>query len=255
MPELLVFGEIGSSNDVARQLALTGAAAGTVVIAERQMDGRGRMGRRWFAEAGSSLLISVIMRPLPGDDNAPGTLPIRVGMAVARAIRATTGLDACVKWPNDVVLRSGAKLAGILCEGIAAGTDSGFVIAGIGINVRQQADDWPPTLRDRATSIDACIGRPVDRAALAGALLNELQPLWTAPLRPLSNAEITQYEGCDPLAGHLLAIHANADVTHALALGIEPDGALLVRRDDGTADRITSATVRRADDHLIQSIS
>jgi BirA family transcriptional regulator, biotin operon repressor / biotin---[acetyl-CoA-carboxylase] ligase len=252
LPSLAIFEQLPSTNDDVRAAALDDAPAGTVIIAEQQTAGRGRMGRQWLAPSGSSLLLSLLVRPAPLDDSAPGTLPIRAGLAVARALRDIAAVDARVKWPNDVVVPRRGKLAGILCEAATAGTTGGFVVIGIGINIRQHADDWPAALRSSATSVDECSSVRTDRAVLAGSLLAQLQPLWTAPLAPLSGDEVDKYRELDALDGSVIAIHAGDAITHGTAAGIDTDGALLVRREHGVIERVTSATVRPASQTLLQ---
>src|SRR5687768_1338425 len=136
LPQLLIFDEAGSTNDIARTLAATGAPAGSLVLAEHQSAGRGRMGRAWIAPKESALLFSVVLRPAACEQAAPGGLPLRIGLAVARAVRVVTGAHLQVKWPNDLVSPYGAKVGGILCEASTGTERDSFVIAGIGINVR-----------------------------------------------------------------------------------------------------------------------
>ena len=120
LPQLLIFDEAGSTNDIARTLAATGAAAGSLVMAEHQSAGRGRMGRAWSAPKQSALLFSIVLRPAACEHAAPGGLPLRIGLAVARAVRAVTGARLHVKWPNDLVSPFGAKVVGEMLPAIAA---------------------------------------------------------------------------------------------------------------------------------------
>ncbi|HEX6132584.1 MAG TPA: biotin--[acetyl-CoA-carboxylase] ligase [Longimicrobiales bacterium] len=247
LPHLVALPETGSTNDVARALADAGAPAGLLVLTDYQHAGRGRMGRTWSAAPGHALLLSFLLRPArTARAVAPGAAPVRVGLAVARALRAATGIDARLKWPNDLVVRGAGKLAGILCEAATAGGDT-IVIAGIGINVAQQQDDWPEALRGTATSIALAMGTPPDRTAVMDALCTAMEPLFIAPLTPLTVAEIRAYETVDALRGRVIAI-AGADIERGTARGIASDGALLVETDRGLR-RITSATVRPVADH------
>jgi len=245
LPALHVFDSIGSSNDAARALADEGAPAGTLVLAEHQQHGRGRQGRRWDAAPGSSLMMSFVLRPARSS-TATGTLPLRIGIALAARLRDAVHVDARVKWPNDVVLANGMKLAGILCEGVAAGSSDGFVIAGIGINVHQQRDDWPVTLRDVATSIDAASAARTDRGMLLAHLVDALRPLFDGTVTTFAPAERAQFEHLDALRGRdVVATGVDGSAT-GTADGIEPDGALRLRTKSGLITRITSGTVRIA---------
>jgi BirA family biotin operon repressor/biotin-[acetyl-CoA-carboxylase] ligase len=170
---ILWYPEIGSTNDVAGALADQGADEGLMVIADRQIAGRGRLGRSWASPPGAGIYASVVLRP---SALVATLLTIAAGVAVSEGIAAATGLSVHVKWPNDVHV-DGRKLAGILAEGAV-----GHVVLGIGINIQPAA--YPADIAVRATCIEAELGRPVDRgvvlaeclAALAGRyreLLNE----------------------------------------------------------------------------------
>ena len=141
---------------------------GAVVVADEQTEGRGRLGRQWVAPAGTSLLVSVLLRP----DVAPARLPelsLVAGRACAEAIAEVARLETEVKFPNDVLVR-GRKVAGILAE-----ASEGRVVLGIGVNVSQAAGELPPEPRTPATSLRLETGRPVDRAKLLVALLDRLE--------------------------------------------------------------------------------
>jgi BirA family transcriptional regulator, biotin operon repressor / biotin---[acetyl-CoA-carboxylase] ligase len=241
LPAVAIFDEISSTNDHARAAAAAGAAAGFLVMAEYQTAGRGRFGRAWQAPAGSSLLMSFLLRPAVVEGSAPGTAPLRVGMAVARAIQHATGVRSDIKWPNDLVVAGEGKVAGVLCEAISAGDDGLVIIAGIGINVSQRARDWPPELRSAATSLQQCAGRPLSRPDIMGAVADAMRPLFVSPLLPLSGDELAAFRRRDALRGRRIVVDQQEDVV--TARGIDGDGALLVDGPDGTR-RITTATLR-----------
>lgn len=244
LPALHIFDSIGSTNDFARECAQLGAAAGTAVLAEFQAQGRGRQGRPWKAAPGSSLMLSFILRPAPAPDAAPGTLPLRVGMAAAAALR-DAGVDAHVKWPNDVVVPQHGKIAGVLCEAVGLGSADGFVIAGIGINVRQQPHDWPDALLDVATSVDLCTGRRCDRAQLLGSLTTLMRPLFTQALAPFSAGERAAFAALDALTGSEVVARSPDANLRGTADGVDDDGALRILTGTGLV-RVTSGTVRPA---------
>jgi BirA family transcriptional regulator, biotin operon repressor / biotin---[acetyl-CoA-carboxylase] ligase len=244
VPALEIFDRIGSTNDEARRLAEAGAAAGTTVIADEQSAGRGRYGRRWSAPAGVALLLSIILRPgpAPAGGRAPGTAPVRVALATARAIQRATGLRAGLKWPNDVIVPGAGKIAGILCEGSVGAADTGFVVAGIGINVGQTAADFPPELRETATSVARVTGVSADRAALAGALLDALRPFDLGGLGRLGHDELEEVARRDVLAGRIVQVGDAA----GSAAGIADDAALLLRMPSGVHP-VYHGSVRMAD--------
>lgn len=236
LPRLLLFDTIGSTNDVVADLAAAGAPAGATVIAEHQSAGRGRLGRAWTAPPGRALLLSVLFRPRPVADPQAGTVPIRVGLAAARAVERAGGEPVRIKWPNDLVAADGAKLGGILCESRSPGT----VVAGIGINVGQTRDELPAG----ATSLRLLGSRqPLPRAVLAEALIDALVPLFDAPASPLRPDELAEIARRDHLAGRAILLDGQpAGVAH----GIAADGSLIAAAD-GTTRAIRAGTVRLAE--------
>jgi len=144
------------------------APEGAVAATDEQTEGRGRLGRRWEVPAGTSLLLSLQLRPRREPADWPG-LTIVAARAVAAAIEAVAGLAAELKHPNDVLV-GGRKVAGILAE-----ANDGRVVLGIGINVNVPPDELPPDVRLPATSLLAEAGAPVDRVALAIELLERLE--------------------------------------------------------------------------------
>jgi BirA family transcriptional regulator, biotin operon repressor / biotin---[acetyl-CoA-carboxylase] ligase len=252
LPVVIALAETASTNDIARRMAEQGAPAGLLVMTEHQTAGRGRMMRTWTDVPGLSLLLSFVLRPAPAAGPAgiaafaPGTAPLRVGVAVAGALRAVAVIDARLKWPNDVVA-DGGKLAGILCESASAGGET-VIIAGIGINVLQRNDDWPAELRGHAVSLaQVASGAGPDRVAVMDAVTAALHPLFTQPLGPLSDAELRAHADLDALRG-LDVVATGAGETRGTAVGISPDGALLLESAGGV-HRITSGSVRVARPH------
>ena len=152
-------------------------AEGTTVVTDHQTQGRGRLGRIWEDTPGRSILLSVLLRPQPPMPLWP-QLSLVAGEAVARALRAQTGVDATLRHPNDVVV-AGRKLVGVLPE-----ARRGRVVLGIGVNVNQSADELPSDTAKPPTSLRVELGREVERAPLLAAILVELEQgydEWSAP--------------------------------------------------------------------------
>ena len=172
MRRIVVLESTGSTNDDARRLAAEGAPEGTVVLAERQTSGRGRLGRTWDSPHRAGLYLSVLLRPAdPG--HHIGRYPIAAAVAVCAACRAFAGDRVVLKWPNDV-LADGRKVAGVLAE-LRQGPTGAELVLGVGINVNQSDPDFPPALRGSATSLLMLMdGVRVDREAVAATLLQEL---------------------------------------------------------------------------------
>ena len=161
---------IDSTNLLAAELARGGAEEGTAVLAEQQTAGRGRLGRSWVSPARLNLYCSVVLRPAIPPLEVP-RLTLVAGVAVAEAILATAAVPARIKWPNDVLI-DGRKVAGVLTELEAEADRVRFVVVGIGVNLNATAGDFPPELRDKATSLALASGAPVGRVAFTARLLS-----------------------------------------------------------------------------------
>lgn len=234
VPELHLFRSIGSTNDFAAERAAAGAPAGTLVLAEHQSTGRGRRGRVWQTSPGDALLLSMVFRT--GGAGPHGPAPLRVGLAVAEALESV-GAPCVIKWPNDVLV-DGRKVAGVLCEA-AAGT----VVAGVGVNVRQGPDDWPPGLRAQATSLREALGRLIPLTEVAEPLVARLLDLRDVVSRTLDDQALRRLAARDALRGHAVTVDGQ---DAGRADGITADGALRVVRPDGTTGLVHAGTVRIA---------
>ena len=242
VPALRIYRRVGSTNDVAREMAEAGAEQGATVVTDEQTRGRGRRGRTWHSRAGSSVLLSMVLRPRRTSHEA--LLPLRLGVAAARAIESVTGLAIGLKWPNDLFIR-GRKVGGLLCEGAVEGDRPLFLIAGVGINVFQSDDEFPGELAGYATSLALESHRsPPPVHALAGRVIAELIAAAGAGARPLSDGELADIGARDVLRGRAIEV----DGSHAgVASGIAPDGALIIDNGGG-ARRLVSGTVRAIED-------
>lgn len=216
-------------------LAGHSACEGTVVIADTQTAGRGRRGREWFSPPGSGLYVSVVLTPGRARDaraaRATRLVTLAAGVALAEAIDGTTGLAVDVKWPNDLHVAR-RKLAGILAEGAGSGTEDAIVL-GYGINVGPMA--YPPELRERATSLESELGRPVDRAFLLAESLASLARRYDDLLAGRFDAILDAWRARAPasIGARVAWTSASGPLTGTTA-GIDDQGALLVR----TADRV-----------------
>jgi len=221
----------GSTNDDARALAEAGAAEGVAVLAEEQEAGRGRLGRSWSAAAGQGLLFSVILRP--GSIEHPGLVTLAAGVAICRTLRAE-GVAATIKWPNDVRV-GGRKIAGVLAE---AGGDMGivYVILGIGLNVNQGTEDFPPDLQEIATSIRRETGEGRSRAPLFRAAMAELEAaLGLAEARP--EELLAEWSSLSECRDRRVRAETPAGVFYGPALGVRADGALLICEESTGLER------------------
>jgi BirA family biotin operon repressor/biotin-[acetyl-CoA-carboxylase] ligase len=236
--------EAPSTNDVAIELAEQGAPEGTMVLALAQTAGRGRLGRQWFSPAGAGLYASVICRSGP----AAPMLTLAGGVAVAEGIRTSTALPVLLKWPNDVVVIDSAlpgrprKLAGVLAEGSSGAEGFQYVVLGFGVNLRPAA--YPAGLAVRATSIEAELGREVDRAALLAEILAALNARAAELARGDRTALLARWRTLAPSAtGARVEWTVNGRPYQGTTQGIADDGALLVRVRD-RVERIVAGEVR-----------
>ena len=234
--------EVDSTNDEALRLASMGAPDGTAVLAGLQRAGRGRRGRTWFSPPDAGIYLSIVVRPCDWPGGVP-LVTLAAGVAVARAVEAASGLRIELKWPNDLVIgRPWRKLGGVLSEAVGGTGGVGAVVVGIGINVRPSA--YPVELADRATSLEAELGRQADRGSLVVALLTEFASVvgrmraggarwicdeWRALARPgLGRAPVRWQQGSDWRAG--------------AAVDIDDEGALVVDVE-GQRERIIAGEV------------
>jgi BirA family biotin operon repressor/biotin-[acetyl-CoA-carboxylase] ligase len=235
--EIIVFEQTGSTNDVVEQLARSGGREGLVVFAEAQTRGRGRLGRGWLSPRGKGLWFSVLLRP-PLPAAAIARITVAAGVAVARALRRHGGVDARIKWPNDVTVGD-KKIAGILTEMRAEAGRVLLAVLGIGINVNCRRDELPPGI---ATSLLLETGRPHDRAALAAEVLNALEQCYEAALGRFE-AVIEQWAGLCTTLGKQIIIIDGSRRLEGCALALDGDGALLLRKDNGQTERILGGDV------------
>jgi BirA family biotin operon repressor/biotin-[acetyl-CoA-carboxylase] ligase len=230
----------GSTNDDARRLAVAGAPDGSLVLADYQSAGRGRLDRSWDAPAGSGLLLSLLFRPALAARDIQH-LTMLCGLATADAIEAQLGLRAGLKWPNDVLIGE-RKVGGILTEVELDGEHVEFVIVGIGLNVNLDVAALPGPLLARATSLSAELGRPVARLPLLLALLAGIEARTIAllsggagPHREWSARLVT--------TGRPVVVDTGEGEWTGIAEGVDEDGALLVRPPGGEPRRVIAGDV------------
>ncbi|MHB0915753.1 MAG: biotin--[acetyl-CoA-carboxylase] ligase [Thermoleophilia bacterium] len=239
------FEAIGSTADTARELAVKGVPDGTVVTAESQTAGRGRMERAWITPPGVAIALSVILYP----DFTPPQVPLlglATSLAVSQAVESVTGLKPVLKWPNDIFI-DGKKIAGVLVEMAAEIDRVRWVVVSTGINVNNSFKGTP--LADAATSLRQAAGSRVSRLELAVALLTGLDQYYARGLSGKAAEAIrADFEVADMLQGNPVEVRTPAGVVSGRASGIDSDGRLLVRGADGSVQSLFSgeATLARS---------
>jgi BirA family transcriptional regulator, biotin operon repressor / biotin---[acetyl-CoA-carboxylase] ligase len=226
---LLARAEVASTNDVAWDALAAGTPDGTVVVADAQTAGRGRLGRPWVTAPGRGLALSLLLH-LGCDRRQAGAIPLVAGLALARGI-ARLGIEAQLKWPNDLLLE-GRKLAGILCEGRhdAAGGDA--VVVGVGVNVAQRAEDFPPELTAQATSL-ALAGLATSREVVAAEFLDAFEPLWIELQEGDRSAVLEAWQARASFWGSAVTVRTPSGVLSGIARSLDPDGGLVLTLADG----------------------
>ena len=241
--ELRCFDEIDSTNTYAKQIALEGAVDGTVVVANCQTSGRGRMDRSFQSPRDKGIYLTVLLRPdLPTERLMPVTA--LAGVAVCRAVEQACGVRPGLKWPNDPVL-GGRKLCGILTE-LSVEAETGrlqYLVLGIGINVLHTAEDFSPDVAAMATSLAMELGRPVSRPALAAALIGELDKLYTSLRAGDLSDYLAEYRRDCVNLGKTVQLLSPAGRETVTAVDVDPEFGLVVRRPDGTEKTVRSGEV------------
>jgi len=234
------FEEVGSTSDLAKQLAEDGAEHGEVVIAEAQTAGRGRRGRAWFSAPGRNLAFSAVLRPeLPPQRAAELTLVASV--ALCEAVRAA-GIAASIKWPNDLLFE-GRKLAGILTEMEAEADRVHWVVLGVGVNVNVREAELPEELRLIATSLAEARGGPVPRALFAAACLSRLEEWLDRHAEEGFQPVRAAWRELSDTLGRDVSVRVGERDLVGRAEDIDDAGALLVRTPGGL-ERVLSGDVQ-----------
>jgi BirA family biotin operon repressor/biotin-[acetyl-CoA-carboxylase] ligase len=234
-----LFDEVGSTQDELRSLADNGAPEGALVIAERQTQGRGRMGRTWLSPAGKGIWMSLLLRPRVPVQQTP-QLTLLAAVALSRAIHRVVPLAIGIKWPNDLLV-DGRKISGILLESAAEDERLRYVIVGMGISVNLDPEDYPDELQSRAISLKMASGSPVNRAELIAAIMEEFESLY----------ELFQEKGFAPIRllweAHSVTLNRPAKLVtpqgtvEGIPEGLDDSGGLKVRLKDGSIRTVYSA--------------
>jgi BirA family biotin operon repressor/biotin-[acetyl-CoA-carboxylase] ligase len=224
---------IGSTNTAAMERGRAGAPEGTVVLAESQTQGRGRMGRRWASPPGLNLYASIVLRPRLPAAEVP-LITLVAGLATAESVAELVSEGVGIKWPNDVVI-DGRKAAGILSE-MDAGDAARFVVVGIGVNLNAGAGDFPPELRAIATSVRQASGAEVDRARFCGRLLSHLEHRYDTLQAAGFAALLPAWQRWDVLRDRPVEVRQGDQVIAGTGRGIGADGRLRVETAGGVVE-------------------
>jgi BirA family biotin operon repressor/biotin-[acetyl-CoA-carboxylase] ligase len=229
-----------STNEVALRLAADGAEHGTVVVAEEQTAGRGRLGRTWFSEKSTGIYISIILRPPLAPAAAP-VLTLMAGLAGQRAVSSVTGLAVDIRWPNDLLV-NGKKVCGILTEMSAEVDRLHAVVLGVGMNVNHS--QMPADLEDIATSLRMEAHRGISRVQVLVALLREIERYYQLLLKGGNKAITERWEAASTFAhGKRVRVVTAAGEALATTTGLDPSGALKIQYDDDRQEFLMAGEV------------
>lgn len=238
--EVCCFNAVESTNTEANRLAREGAPEGTLIVANAQTKGRGRLGRSWISPPGSGLYLSIILKPDCSPNRFPG-LTLTAGVAVASAIQQI-GMKPQLKWPNDILIAD-QKVGGVLTEAVFDQRRIDFAIIGIGINVNTKRGELPVSVRSLATSLQLCLGKPVSRIYLLQALLHLLEPWYEFFCIGAFESILEAWCEFDNTLGRAVEVFLPERRLVGVAEALEPDGALLVRDKRGSLHKIVAGDV------------
>ena len=232
---ILYFDSVQSTNLSAKKAAVEGAQDGTLVVAEDQTGGRGRLNRTWVSPKGVNLLFSMIFRP-----NLPPQKVFRLNMtasvSLVEAVYELTSLRPGIKWPNDVFFGN-RKLAGILTEFSVTGETVDHVVVGIGLNVNMDPEQYPE-IRDVATSIRAELGHAVSRVELLGKILSRMDVWYNRLIQGEDHKLKTLWNSYSTIIGREVEVHSAEQTLCGRALTIDDEGALIVVAENGIEHRV-----------------
>jgi len=240
--EVIYFEQTDSTNLQARRLADEGAVEGTVVIADTQTSGRGRLGRTWTSPPGVNLYLSIILRPTFPPQEAT-RMTFLSAIAVAEAIAAVGPFTPQLKWPNDVLL-DGRKIAGLLNEMNAETERVHYMVLGVGVNLNMKAEDFPADLRTPATSLLIAGGREVSRREFTRELLRQVDRLYTLYQREGFAPIRAAWEARCHMVGRMVEVDSPPRQFVGTVEGIDAEGALLVGLPGGIQERVLAGDVR-----------
>ena len=238
MENIIRLNTVDSTNRYAKRLALEGAGHKTLVMADEQTQGRGRRGRGWISPAGEGIFMSLILRPDLPPERIP-MLSLHTALAVCMAVSRVTGLEAKIKWPNDIVL-GGRKVCGMLLEMDADAHQVRSVVAGIGINVHQT--QFPEEIAQTASSLDLLCGRRLSRMEIVRAFLaafDEVEML----AKENAGLFMDAYRSASATLGQRVQVIALAGTYTGTALDVTESGSLIVLDEEGQRREVLAADV------------
>ncbi|MFH0739343.1 MAG: biotin--[acetyl-CoA-carboxylase] ligase [Candidatus Omnitrophota bacterium] len=237
------FDTVSSTMDIAVEMGMRGCVEGAIVIAEGQSRGRGRFNREWFSPKYKGIYLSLILRPRIAPNAAP-ILTLLAAVSICEAIKEVTGIDARIKWPNDILIHN-KKLAGILTE-ISAETDiTHFVVIGLGLNVNNDKK----SLIAGATSLAEQKKEKISRTELLQEILRRIEGNYLELQENSAGAILDKWRKSNLTLGRRVRVVSNKNTREGQALDIDTDGALLIRNDSGLIEKVMAGDIVHCREH------
>jgi BirA family biotin operon repressor/biotin-[acetyl-CoA-carboxylase] ligase len=240
--EVIFLDSTGSTNDAAMKIAAErDDPEGIVVVANTQTGGRGRLGRSWVSPPGVNLYFTILLKPAFSPDEAP-LLTLMAAVASVSDIRMVTGLDAGIKWPNDILV-SGRKAGGILLEMRTDADKIRFVAIGIGINVNMDVEALPEEIRSLSTTLTKEGNIKVDRARLLENILTEAGRLYKDVVAGKGSVILKEWRELSLMAGRQVSVQMHDKIISGIAEDIDDKGRLIVRLPSGGRETVSAGDV------------
>lgn len=236
--EIISYAETTSTNDVALQLAGNGFKEGTLIVAESQTSGKGRRNRKWLAPMGTSILMSLILKPSIMISEAE-IITLMSAAAVAQSILNITQLPALIKWPNDVMVNR-RKVSGILTEMRTERGLPSFIVVGIGVTVNISEERLPIEIKDIATSLSIETGREISRISLLQEIIRQLEQRYLRLLNQDISSLMMEWRNLSATIGYKVQVNLPRRIIRGKAIDIDNAGALLIQQDTGQIQKISA---------------
>ena len=228
---LLHFPELPTTNAYLKKKGAVGEREGLVILADKQTAGKGRFDRSWYSPPGG-LYFSILLRPMTISATEAPLITLTAGVAVAKVLQTALGVQARLKWPNDVLVEN-RKVCGILAESTLMGKNIEYVVLGVGVNANISLDEMPSELQTSATTLQHILNRPIDLPRLFGYLLGQLE-FWYLRLRDQGFAAISrEYRRLWIQIGQSTTVTIGEDRLTGVVKDIGPDGSLILHTDSG----------------------
>ena len=241
--KIFYFPELESTNIIAKVKAsprAEGINEGTIIIAERQSAGKGRLGRRWFSPVGG-IWLSIILYPQLSPSYIP-RITLMTAVAIVKAIERCAQIKAQIKWPNDILINE-KKVCGILTEMSAELDMINWVVVGIGINVNVDHREFPEDIQEKIISLQEFLGKEISRVRLAQILLEEFEKYYERLKRREFSSILKEWKLYSHTLGRKIKINMGEKVVSGEAINVNEEGALILKKEDGELLEIISGTI------------